>query len=319
MYNEGEKKAPLGALVYTWKVTAADGSTYSIDKLLLDFAVKYRAGQGVLDRLAGLLWVEFRHWTSYKMGTFREQFSFELPGDRSFWLGMGLNGPSGVDTRRARLELNPNKVGHSQALWYIFNALWDASGPHERVTVKRWDLAVDLPGSREEYELVKDGRQYEEMRRSAADRTQYLGQRNAPGRCKLYNKTRESGLEQLITRLELTLDGADCTPERVAGEWPTVYRVRSEEQLSLEVAALNETDRFILRTLWREPERLGELSRRKRAKLEPLLAACGRVEFDRAAYGEVLLELRRWTERRPETAAPGCPGSWKEIPEYGRS
>ena len=62
---------------------------------------------------------------------------------------------------------------------------------------------------------------------------------------------------------------------------------------------------------------MGELSRRKRAKLEPLLAACGRVEFDRAAFGEVLLELRRWTERRPETAAPGCPGTWKEIPENG--
>lgn len=61
--------APAG-LPYTWKTTAEDGSTYSIDKLLLDFALEYQAGQRVLDGVGALVWVEFSHWTTHKMGLF---------------------------------------------------------------------------------------------------------------------------------------------------------------------------------------------------------------------------------------------------------
>ena len=159
--------APAG-LPYTWKTTAEDGSTYSIDKLLLDFALEYQAGQRVLDGVGALVWVEFSHWTTHKMGAFRDQFTFALEGGRSFWLGVGLNGPSGVNTRRARLEFNPNKVGETRALRWVFNLLYDNSRRTDfpPVVVVRWDFAVDLPGERTGYELVKDGRVYEEIRRS---------------------------------------------------------------------------------------------------------------------------------------------------------
>ncbi|MDY5006807.1 hypothetical protein [Candidatus Allofournierella merdipullorum] len=74
--------APAG-LPYTWKTTAEDGSTHSIDKLLLDFALEYQAGQRVLDGVGALVWVEFSHWTTHKMGAFRDQFTFALEGGRS--------------------------------------------------------------------------------------------------------------------------------------------------------------------------------------------------------------------------------------------
>lgn len=306
--------APAG-LPYTWKTTAEDGSTYSIDKLLLDFALEYQAGQRVLDGVGALVWVEFSHWTTHKMGAFRDQFTFALEGGRSFWLGVGLNGPSGVNTRRARLEFNPNKVGETRALRWVFNLLYDNSRHTDfpPVVVVRWDFAVDLPGERTSYELLKDGRVYEEFRRSASDRTQYVGRRNAPGRCKLYNKTIEAGLGVDVTRLELTLAGDACTVPDVLAAWPRVLRLPGIQQLGSEWLALNETDRFILRTLWQQPERLGELSRRKREKLGPLVASGGEVKLDVAAFGRCLVELRGWLRRRRQDAPPVYGGGWEVL------
>ena len=288
---------------------------YSIDKLLLDFALEYQASQRVLDGLGVLVWVEYSHWTTCKMGAFRDQFTFALEGGRSFWLGVGLNGPSGVNTRRARLEFNPNKVGETRALRWVFNLLYDNSRHTDfpPVVVVRWDFAVDLPGERTGYELVKDGRGYEEFRRSASDRTQYVGRRNAPGRCKLYNKSREAGLGVDVTRLELTLAGDACTVRDALAVWPRVLRLPGVHQLGAEWLALNETDRFILRTLWQQPERLGELSRRKREKLGPLVAVGGEVKLDVAAYGRCLMELRGWLRRRRQEAPPEYGGGWEVL------
>lgn len=303
-----------GGLFYTWKTEARGGSIYSIDKILIDFALAYRSSQSVLDGVAALVWVEFSHWTTYKMGTFRDQFSFTLSCDRSFWLGVGLNGPSGVDTSRARLEFNPNKVGQCRELRWVYNLCFDACGGKPfRVSVRRWDLAVDLPGERGEFELLKDGRLYEELRRSVSDRTQYLGKRNSPGRCKLYNKTLESNLSVPITRLELTLDGVACGTDDVRSLWPKVLMVPRVVQMDAECLGLNETDRFILHTLWQQPERLAELGRRKRDKLAPLVAAGGMVEFDSAAFLRCLVELGGWLKRRCEYNPPGYGGRWENT------
>lgn len=181
------------------------------------------------------------------------------------------------------------------------------------MVVVRWDFAVDLPGERTGYELVKDGRVYEEIRRSASDRTQYVGRRNAPGRCKLYNKTMEAGLGVDVTRLELTLAGDACTVPDVLAVWPRVLRLPGVQQLGSEWLALNETDRFILRTLWQQPGRLGELSRRKREKLGPLVAAGGEVKLDVAAFGRCLVELRGWLRRRRQDAPPVYGGGWEAL------
>ena len=219
-----------------------------------------------------------------------------------------------MDTRRARLEFNPNKVGQCRELRWVYNLCFDACGGKPfRVSVRRWDLAVDLPGERGEFELLKDGRLYEELRRSASDRTQYLGRRNSPGRCKLYNKTLESNLSVPVTRLELTLDGVACGTDDVRSLWPKVLRVPRVVQMDAECLGLNETDRFILHTLWQQPERLAELGRRKRDKLAPLVAAGGMVEFDSAAFLRCLVEVGGWLKRRCEYNPPGYGGKWEDT------
>ena len=175
--------------------------------------------------------------------------------------------------------------------------------------MKQWDLACDWAAPREQYSLRKDARLYEEVTHSASDRTQYVGARNMPGRCKLYNKQLQSGLDAPLTRLELTIGGLPG-PHEVAAMWPTVYRL-ADVQASAEVAALNDTDRFIFATLLDAPDRINELGRRKRERMAALLdAARYRVEFDPVAYTEVLHGVAQYCERPAKGCDPAAAPAW---------
>lgn len=281
MYMDGPKYYVAGH--------GSAGEVYSLDKLICTFKLhsysrERNGGQRLLDAIAARMLLHFDHWESHKIGTYRDQFSIKCPDGESFFLGVGLNG-GGLPDNTARIEFNPNKVAETWEFQAVWSACWEVSGG--QITIKQYDLAIDLPERRENVTLEKDGRLYEERRRSDADRTQYLGQRNAPGRCKLYNKQLETGLPQPLTRLELTLAFEDSPPEVVAKRLPRVT-VAAPAQTSMELPRLNDTDLFILTTLAREPERLCELGRRKRETLRPWLDLINRpVSFDRVAYGVV--------------------------------
>lgn len=280
---------------YAWKERGKEGEIYSCDKVILTFSLRFGEGQGMLDALRGALWMEFDHWTSAKFNAYRNQFSIKV-GDASFWLGVGLLEPGkGRPSDTAKLEFNPNKVWPSRPLCWVLRQLWQRVRLVEPVRLKQWDLAVDFAGRREDFTLCKDGRLYEERARSSSDRTQYVGQRNKPGRVKLYNKQLEAGLDEPLTRLELTVEGL-AGPDVVAAVWPVVYRLGTA-QITTEMAALNDTDRFIFATLLQQPDRIRELGRRKRDKMATLLAACGwRVEFDREAYKRLLGFVARFAD-----------------------
>ena len=301
-----------GKISYRDETRAADGGIYSCDKVQLVCRLRMGTAQGLLDELGAAQWLNFDHWTSYKYGTYRNQFRILCgeQGERSFWLGVGMvaygkSRPS--DT--AKLEFNPNKVGDERGLCWLLRCLWKRARLVEPCTVKQWDLACDWPHPREWYSLRKDARLYEETTRSAADRTQYVGARNAPGRCKLYNKQLESHLDTPTTRLEITVPGL-AGPREVAALWPTVYRLQ-DVQGTAEVAALNDTDRFIFATLLDAPDRVNELGRRKRQKMAELLDRCRyRVAFDAAAYDRVLRAVTRWGERPPDDPDGGDRPRW---------
>lgn len=306
-----------GKISYRDETRAADGATYSCDKIQLVFRLRTGMGQKVLNDLGTAQWLNFDHWTSYKYGTYRNQFRVLCgpEGDRSFWLGVGMVAFGKSRPNDAcKVEFNPNKVGGERALRWLLRCLWKRARLVEPCTVKQWDLACDWPHPREWYSLRKDARLYEETTRSAADRTQYVGARNAPGRCKLYNKQAESHLDGPMTRLEITVAGLAGSHE-VAALWPTVYRLQ-DVQGTAEVAALNDTDRFIFATLLDAPDRLNELGRRKRQKMQALLDRCQyRVAFDAAAYGRVLRAVVRWGERPAPDPDGGDKPRW-DWPGY---
>lgn len=293
-----------------------NGEVYSLDKLVVVFHLRSisrerNGGQRLLDELAGRLLLQYDHWQSWKIGTYRDQFSIKCPDGESFFLGVGLN-TGGLPNNTARVEFNPNKVGSSWELAVVYNACWNISGG--QLTIKQYDLAIDYPIPREDLRLIKDARLYEERCRSDADRTQYLGQRNQPGRCKLYNKQLEQGLAEPLTRLEMTVAFEESAPEMVRRQMPQVVSVAGVVQTEMELPRLTDTDLFILTTLAREPERIRELGRRKRETLRPWLDVVNQpMRFDVEAYGLVWAGLMSWLH--PIGDAPETPFAdvWAQV------
>jgi len=113
------------------------------------------------------------------------------------------------------LEYNPNKLhDEGEALIRYLQ------GHGVELEPVRYDLAIDFPVARDTVRMVKDGRNYEAHISEAL--TEYLGQRNKPGRVKVYDKTAEAGLEDSVTRVELTVD-AEWSAEQVIEQLPTVF------------------------------------------------------------------------------------------------
>lgn len=317
MYTKSEEKGAkrAGKLQYAVTGHAHDGGTYSCDKVQQVFRLRFGEGQRLLDEMARAGWVEFEHWESRRPGTYRNQFRVLLEGERSFWLGVGLNQyGKAKPTDGCKLEYNPNKVWGERALHWLLAQCWDRSSVVEPCRLKAWDLAVDWPEPRERYRLRKDARVYEERTASATDCTQYVGQRNAPGRCKLYNKQLEAGLADACTRLEITLDGATRAQD-VPQVWPVVYRL-GDYQTTAESARLTDTDRFILLTLLDAPDRVRELGRRKAQRMQALLDdARRRVEFDPKAFAPVAAFVEK-LKLPPQDRKAGVPRwEWHGQPD----
>lgn len=245
-------------------------NVYSIDKIVLQFLFSWEhEQQSFLNSLQAFYdrhdEIKMVHYSSFKVGTFREQFTFTC-GLSSFWLGVGLNVAKTVDCK-ARCEFNPNKVGNTFVLRSILNLLHTYS---KLCQVHQYDLAVDMPVSRELVYMTKDRRKYEEVRYSEKDKTQYLGQRNSSGRVKLYNKAIEQKLEIPLTRFEITLDGHITDPVVISMLCPDLT-VLDDFQLSFDTVKLTDTDLFIFRTLLDSPDRITELSYYKKKKFLQLL------------------------------------------------
>ncbi len=278
-------------LHYFMPVRNEKGDTYSIDKLILDFKLH-----------GGRYWAEafffflnqsianyFKHWTANRIGSYKEQFSFDCGDGGSFWCGVGLNDGTGNVTNRVRLEFNPNKVAENYVFIRVFNRLRSlAVGPPG---VVRFDLAVDFPVLRSDCWLLQDRRMYEEIRKHSEDRTQYLGERNKPGRCKLYNKALEAGLGYPLSRLEITLGGDAMAYEDLRKVWPRVL-VYEDLQLVFDDEKLSDTDQFIVRSLLLDLGRISELGRGKRKKIEHIMSHYIRyLELDKRLYENVVSQL----------------------------
>ncbi len=62
--------------------------------------------------------------------------------------------------------------------------------------IRNFDVAVDIPMSRQLFRMEKDRRIKTVIRRSVSNATEYCGRRNYAGFCKLYDKTVESKLQE---------------------------------------------------------------------------------------------------------------------------
>lgn len=285
---------------YFQSFSSPDGITYSLDKVVIDFKLKtYSGGDFASDLFLFLDWTSdltYEHWEARKIGTFHHQFSFSCAHDNSFWMGVGLN-TAGRVSNCVRLEYNPNKIANDYTFVKVFNRVLTLS--YRQPGFVRFDLAVDIPVLRENAFLIKDARLYEECRYSKSNRTQYLGARNKPGRCKLYNKQIESNLDFPLTRFEITVGGDNMSAAAVSAMWPKIL-ILDDMQMAFDECVLNDTDRFIILALMECPDLISELGRRKKEKIERILQQYTRtLAFDIQLYSEIIHSLSMFSQLLP--------------------
>lgn len=209
------------------------GSLYSID--MVRISLGYRCLDGVMDtfdRWPGLHNVYT--YTSNKIGSFRYLWVWdkadavrtgidEDDGTKGVKIaaGFGLVKSQGKTEPKGFIEYNPNKVGKkgSDLVRYLRKFGCQTS-------LTRYDMAIDYPLSRDTLRMIKDGRKY--GCEISNGMTEYLGQRNAPGRVKVYDKQAESKLPDVCTRVELTCAG-EWDAQTVREKLPVVFSFNGVE------------------------------------------------------------------------------------------
>lgn len=265
--------------------------TLSIDNIVLDLHISNPAAREelmhLLENLPITHAVEVTHWDSFRIGSFREQFTIRFQDGNSFWVGAVLNGRK-PEWGRVRLDFNPNKVANHRVFQMVLVQCVSSTRPMHR-KIRRYDLAVDIPVLREDAFMVKDSRAYIE-RRHGQEWTQYLGAKSSTvGRVKLYNKQVEAGLHYPLTRLEMTLDPS--TPYERAN-FPTVYYL-DDLQMCFSGNKATETERFIMNALFQGCGTLDQLGRRTREKINVLMADHVKaVEISRKEYEQMISQVK---------------------------
>lgn len=269
-----------------------DNLTLSIDNVVIDYYISRPQNRENFCDLMEVIALQYAcnltHWESFKIGTFRGNFTIKFKDGESFWIGMGLN-EAKTNWGRVRLDFNPNKVAVHSAFRKIL-AFLNMYSREMHTKIPRFDLAVDFPVLRENVFLVKDRRVYEE-RRHGSEYTQYLGKKSQVGRVKLYNKQVESKLTQPLTRLELTLD-PDNKYEEI--NMPMVYYIK-DLQMTFDDMKLTDTERFILNALLHGCGNLSQLGRKTREKMERAMTNyCEFLKIEPQDYMAILNQLREY-------------------------
>lgn len=183
-------------------------------------------------------------------------------------VGLHLRGGGANDGKSLGfLEFNPNKVMFSSVLREIITEIQVLSVETE---LKRYDLAIDLPIPRNLAKLERVGKKMYQQVIKDDGVTEYLGRRNSHGFVKLYDKTKESGLDLDYTRLEITLE-----PLKDAKQAFPAVRV-NDIQYSLDIAYdLSNTEKTLVALLRDNDDMniyLKMLGRYMRKRIEPYLS-----------------------------------------------
>lgn len=167
--------------------------------------------------------------------------------------------------------------------------------------IRNFDVAVDIPLPRNLFRMEKDRRIKMIIRSSKENATEYCGKRNQPGFCKLYDKTAESKLQAIWTRIEITYGNPlrDDFSENLVKKLPIIKQkcVDAAHIMATE-QKLSSTDRVLI-ALFRQikdPEFLAmqfkNLDRKKQQRLKPYIYSDEvAFQFDLEAIQTVLLAL----------------------------
>lgn len=200
-------------------VSTETGMRLSIDDLYFGIRFTSTAAGQRMQELGGVVQCDsVNESTSTRANSWRWFWDYRM-GNCVVRLGVGwIDAHGKTDMQRGFLQWNPNKAGHRAEIDLLLAKIGRFA---KRVELTRYDLAIDIPRARDSCRMSKDGRGYDYCDHGNGI-TEYLGSRNKPGRVKLYDKTREAGLSEEWTRLELTCAGT-WTADDVLAKLPRVY------------------------------------------------------------------------------------------------
>lgn len=225
--------------------------------------------------------VRYKFMTS--ISSYRHNFFIEdlnLFGDKcSFWIGSTHNARKHSDFVDVVLEYNPSKCEGSVILSYVLDHIFK---DNKFVEVKSLDVAIDIPCNILDISYSRKGNMSRRVFDNGGDdRTYYFRKGKSNGALKIYNKRRESSLDYELTRYEITL-----TPNVLISDIDS-YNVPSDLfipvscvggfQMPIDVKGI---DKVLMLACMDNPEYLSELDRRKRKKIEQLLAENCSIDFD---------------------------------------
>ena len=227
------------------------------------------------------------NFTDFK---FRNLFVIDY-GRSSMTVGLCFNGSKKEDVFKGFVEFNPNKCMDSIQIHSDLSFLLSRCVGY---SVSRWDLAIDIPYDRERVHMTKDKRKYELSQTSYSNRTEYLGQRNAPGRVKVYNKTVESELDYSLTRVEITMGKLNDYVGDFGKFVPDIWIDNPQHEL-VDYTGLSETQIVLCDLLRDSPNPEYYMTRipyRIRKKIEPYVVGSGaRLKFNVKCVTQIVTQL----------------------------
>ncbi|MDE5818838.1 MAG: hypothetical protein K2N41_07465 [Lachnospiraceae bacterium] len=286
---------------YYWlPVIGRSDYIYSCDMLRYKFEVKSgKYAKGDLQKLLTAYGrLDIKHYpTNFSDFKYRDLFTIDYDTS-TMTVGIGFNGCKNDDLVLGFLEVNPNKCFDSLQCLYDIQRIFDACWSFDLL---RFDLAIDLPFSRDNVSLVKDGRKYRLDLHSKENKTEYLGVRNASGYVKLYNKSLEQKNDnEILTRLEMTCAG-DWSVDQIIFKLPYVFTSGSDfTEADKKLKHLSSSQKVIVRALRSHPDRdelFKSLCADMRVKLRPYIYDAETViSYDSNAILAVLENIRQFEQ-----------------------
>ena len=255
---------------------------YSIDMVRLKVEIPAKAFEvlvkGQFDYEPGVKYKMMTSISSYRHNFYIEDY--DVFGCKcSFWLGATHNSRKQSDHTDVVIEYNPNKCVESPILNYLLDNIFKNN---KYVEVKSFDLAIDIPCNILDLNISQNGNMNRRIFDNGSDdKTYYFRKGKSNGAIKIYNKKRESKLSYELTRYEITLNPNMYICDMLAYTVPSdlFVSIRNVNNFQLPID-INDTDKVLLLACMEHNEYLKTLGRKKREKIEQLLAENCSIEFD---------------------------------------
>lgn len=283
---------------------ALDNVIYSVDKVCIMGEFEYRYIENFSTELSWFLvgeyslckeelkpWLDtylkdYKSYTKYGVGEYKNNLSFTLSNESSFYLGYKHNSNK-IGACSFKVELNPNKCLPCDFVDKLLSFLI-CRCKFKTLRISQADIAMDFRIPRKNFYLEKDKRIYSTCNDGADNVTEYLSRHNSNGFCKLYNKSVESGLDYDLTRFEITLQ--DFSHSNVCSVFPKIhYCDYSQIKLDETLPKLSQNDEIFVELLRLHPEKFQYLSRRKKNTFRPYLSYNAPIyELDWSAFEKLI-------------------------------